>query len=234
MITVVLLVFVAFAAPPNVAAIDLPPAPHGPFVFGPGDRLEIRVHRHQDLDGPITVAPDGTITVPLVGRVVVGGKSYEAVVSSIETGLREYYTDASVAVNVVEINNRKVFVVGEVKTPSVLQITGEMRALEALVQSGGINPDARTSNVLLVRGGLDKPVLATIDVDALMRGDTAQNVALRPDDILVVPAKTIVNVERFFRRIQGILSPFVSASQIYRNVALTRANQPIIEDQTPQ
>ncbi len=221
------------APPPNVADLHLPPAPRGPFVFGPGDKLELRVHRHADLDGPLLVAPDGTVTVPLVGRVVVGGHSYDAVVADIERSLRDYYTDAAVAVNVLEVNNRKVFVVGEVKSPSVLQITGEMRVLEALVEVGGIHPDARTHNVLLVRGGLGEPVLATINVDALLTGDLAQNVALQPDDIVVVPAKTIVNVERFFRRVQGILAPFVSATQAWRNVSIATPNQPIIDDTNP-
>ena len=37
-------------------------------------------------------------------------------------------------------------------------------------------------------------------------------------DIVLVPTKTIVNVERFFRRIQGMLAPFLSGSAISRTV----------------
>jgi hypothetical protein len=50
-------------------------------------------------------------------------------------------------------------------------------------------------------------------------------------DIVVVPTRTIVNVERFFRRVQGILAPFVSVTQGYRNMALTGTS--IIEDTAP-
>lgn len=209
---------------PNVADVKLPALEEQAFRFGSGDRLQVQVYRHEDLNSDLIVAPDGTITLPLLGRLQVAGKSYEELVATIEEGLRKYYTDAAVAVNVLEVTNRKVFVVGEVGSPAVLQLTGTMHVLEALVRTGGINPDARTSNLLLVRGDPGSPAeLFTIDARAMLAGDLRQNVALQPGDILVVPTKTIVNAERFFRRVQGILAPFVSASQAYRNVSIPGA-----------
>ncbi len=215
--------------PPNVADVDLPTVSNNDFQFGAGDRLGIKVYKHPDLDGELTVAPDGTITLPLVGRVAIADHTYNDVVTTIETGLRAYYSDASVAVNVVEVTNRKVYIVGEVAQPMVMQITGHLPMIEALTRSGGINPDARTNNILLIRGGLDTPALYTVDVERMLMGEEAQNVALQPGDIVVVPTKTIVNVERFFRHVQGILAPFVSASQLYRN-ANVGSPQPVIED----
>ena len=217
--TLLLLPLIARAErPPNVDEIQLPDAGVGAFTFGPGDRLSLKVFKHGDLDAELTVAPDGTVTLPLLGRVQVAGRTYSELVSDLEGELKEYYTDASVAVNVVEVNNQKVFVIGEVGAPSVLQITGEMSVMEAVVLCGGVNQDARTKNLLLIRGELDTPELYTVDLADLMRGDLSQNVSLRRGDIIVVPTKTIANAERFFRRIQGILGPFVSGSQIYRNV----------------
>lgn len=207
------------------------PSTAAEFRFGPGDRLGITVFKHPDLNGEFTVAPDGTITFPLVGRLQVAGRSFTELVTEIEAAVREYYTDAAVAVNVVEVSNQKVFIVGEVSNPSVLQITGEMTVLEALTRTGGINPNARTDNILLVRGGAESADLYLIDVDGLLAGDLSQNVQLQKMDIVVVPATTIVNVERFFRHVQGILSPFVSASQVYRNMNIS-GGTPIIDDST--
>ena len=76
-----------------------------------------------------------------------------------------------------------------------------------------------TDNVLLIRGGIAEPKLYTVNVAALYgTGDFSQNVFLQAGDIVVVPAKTITNVERFFKRISSILSPAVSGSAIYRNI----------------
>jgi polysaccharide biosynthesis/export protein len=235
-VTLVLALWLAAAeareTPPNVADVDLPEQTDVEFRLGPGDRIGIKVYKHPDLDGEIVVAPDGSITMPLVGRLEVAEHTYAEVVAAIEASLRTFYTDVSVAVNVIEVTNRKVYVVGEVAQPMVLQVTGQLPMIEALTRSGGINPEARTNNLLLIRGGLEAPALYTVDVDRMLMGDASQNVALQPGDIVVVPTKTIVNVERFFRHVQGILAPFVSASQVYRN-ANVGSPQPVIEDTTP-
>ena len=188
------------------------------FIFGPGDRISIKVWRHEEMDMQVTVAPDGGITYPLVGRIQVAGLSYPALVAALEQGLSTYYTDVSVAVNVEEVSNQKVFVLGEVRSPAVLQVENDLSILEALTRTGGIAPDARTDNVLLIRGGLQQPELYTVDVKAIYaEGDLSQLVYLQRGDIVVVPTKTIANVETFFRRIQGVLAPFVGGSAIYRN-----------------
>jgi polysaccharide export outer membrane protein len=208
---------------PNVSesadvSVLRPPAPDA-FVFGPGDILEVKVWRQQDMDMIITIAPDGAISYPLLGRVMVAGLSYPELVSTLEEGLSNYYTEPSVAVNIVELNSQKIFVLGEVQTPSVLQIENDMSILEALTRTGGINPDARTDNVLLIRGGLETPELYRVDVAGIYgRGDFTQMVYLERGDIVMVPTKTIVNVDRYFRHIQGALSPIVGGTVIYRNV----------------
>lgn len=209
------------ARPPNVAESDvslrLPPAER--FTFGPGDTLKIWVWRHDDLTVDVIIAPDGYIAYPLVGRIQAAGLTYEELSKALQDKIDDYYVDAQVSVNITSVTNQKVFVLGEVNSPGVLQITSELSLLEALVRTGGINQDARTKNVLVVRGGLENPKLFTVDVDALTgRGDMSQMVYLQKGDIVVVPTKTITNVERFFRHVQAILAPAVGASAIYRNV----------------
>jgi polysaccharide export outer membrane protein len=206
--------------PVNVAEagmeLQLPPAKA--FTFGPGDVMRIWVWRHEDLTIDVTIAPDGAIAYPLVGRIVVAGLTYEELMSQLQAKVAEYYVDAQVQVNVLSVTNQKVMVLGEVSLPQVIQITNDLSILEALVRSGGIKPEARTSNVLLIRGGLAKPELYTVNVEAIYgRGDLSQMVYLQRGDIVVVPTRTITNVERFFKSVQTILAPAVGASAVYRN-----------------
>ena len=210
------------ARAPNVSeSSDLPvlrPPAAEDFVLGPGDVIDIKVWRQEDMDMKVTIAPDGAITYPLLGRLDVAGLSYPELVATIEEGLRGFYTDPSVAVNVVEVSNQKVFVLGEVRSPAVLQVQNDLSILEALTRTGGIHPDANTKNVLLIRGSLAEPELYTINVDAIYRkGDFSQMVYLQRGDIVMVPTRTITNVERYFQRIQGVLGPFVGGTVIYRN-----------------
>lgn len=214
--------------PPNIAETDVElVAPTADFTFGPGDTLSILVWRHDDLTMDVTVAPDGAISYPLVGRLQVAGMTYDQVVATLTQAISQYYNDAQVAVNVKTIASQKVFVFGEVASPQVLQLTQQMSMLEALVRTGGINSDARTSNVLLIRGGMDAPKLYAVNIDAIYgKGDFSQMVYLQRDDIVVVPAKTITNVERFFRHVSAIIAPAVSGSAVYRNVVSGGAQVP--------
>lgn len=206
-------------APVSEASGSLSALP-GPeaFQLGPGDRISIRVWRQDDLSLDVIVGPDGTITYPLIGRITVAGLTYPQLTEKLTAAVSTYYTNPQVTVNILEVQAQKVFVVGEVNTPAVLQLGAPMTVVEALTRAGGINQYARTDNVLLVRGGIDQPELYTVDVDAVLHeGDLAQNVYLKGGDIVVVPTKTITNAARFFRDVQTVLAPFVAGSAIYRN-----------------
>jgi len=190
------------------------------FQLGPGDKVAIRVWRHDDLDMDVTIAPDGSITYPLVGRITVSGMTYPQLVEKLGAAISEYYTDPQVSVNILELKNQKVFVIGEVMSPSVLQLSGEMSILEALTLTGGINQFSRTNNILLIRGGMENPSLYTVDVKSIYaKAQLDQMVSLQRGDIVVVPTRTITNVSRYFKEVQGTLSPFVAGTAIYRNAS---------------
>lgn len=206
--------------PPNVAEtdIELRMPPEEAFTFGPGDAIAIWVWRHEDLTVEVTIAPDGYISYPIVGRVQVAGLTYEELVRTLQLAVNEYYVDAKVSVNITRLESHKVMIIGEVMSPQVLQISNELSLIEAVSRAGGINPDARTRNILVIRGGMENPQLFTVDVDALIRrGDMTQMVYLRAGDIVYIPTQTITNVERFFRKLQAVMAPAVGGSAIYRN-----------------
>ncbi len=221
-----LLVLLAFGAPTalareraevqNVSEAALP----GPedFQLGPGDRISVRVWRQEDLTMDLVIAPDGSITYPLIGRVEVAGLTYTQLSEKLTAAVSTYYANPQVTVNILEVQSQKVFVVGEVTAPSVLELTHPLTVMEAITLAGGINSYARTRNVLLVRGGLEEPELYTVDVHAILsEGKMDQNVVLQRGDILFVPTRTITNAARFFKDVQTVLAPFVAGSAIYRN-----------------
>ena len=188
------------------------------FQVGPGDKISIQVWRHDDLNMDVTIAPDGTISFPLVGTLKVAGMTYGQIRDALTSAITTYYTEPQVSVNIIELHSQKVLVLGEVTTPAVLQLNNQMSILEALTQVGGINQYSRTSNVLLVRGGMDQPQLYTVNVDSIFtQGRMDQMVYLQQGDIVVVPTRTITNASRFFREVSSVLAPFVAGAAIYRN-----------------
>lgn len=224
---VVLLVLVSFALGnaqakggrvevPNVSEAAVP----GPeaFQLGPGDRISVRVWRQDDLTTDLIIAPDGTINFPLVGQLQVAGMTYPQLTAKLTEAIATYYANPQVAVNILEVHSQKVFVVGEVSQPAVIELTRPITVMDAITETGGINSFAQTRNVLLIRGGMDEPELYTVDVHAILsEGRLDQNVLLQRGDILYVPTRTITNAARFFRDVQTVLAPFLAGSAIYRN-----------------
>jgi polysaccharide biosynthesis/export protein len=56
------------------------------------------------LNREVEVQPDGTITLPLVGRVLVAGRSLEAVNADLEQRFKEYYKNPEITVSPVVTN----------------------------------------------------------------------------------------------------------------------------------
>lgn len=219
LLVVLALSWSAAAERPEIQDVSQAQVP-GPeaFQLGPGDRVAIRVWRQDDLTMDVTIAPDGTITYPLVGTLQVAGLTYPELTARLSEAIATYYANPQVSVNILEVQNQKVFVVGEVTTPAVFQLTHPMTVMEAITAAGGINSYARTRNVLLVRGGIEEPKLYTVDVHAILtQGRMDQDVYLQRGDILYVPTRTITNAARFFRDVQAVLAPFVAGSAVYRN-----------------
>ena len=48
------------------------------YVLGPNDVLQLKVYQEEDLDAPrLRIALDGTVTLPLLGKLKLGGKTVE-------------------------------------------------------------------------------------------------------------------------------------------------------------
>ena len=158
-----------------------------PFTLGPGDLLYVSVYGNPDASPPpsgVRVAPDGTLTLPLVGTVEVEGKSAEELSGVIEAGLTRYLREPSVSVAVMDYASRRYFVFGEVKDPGPKVMDRPVSALEALAMGGGFKPGANRETVVIMRRH------GTSDVEVIpFNGETPGPdglVQLHPDDFVFI------------------------------------------------
>lgn len=97
------------------------------------------------------VDEQGFITFPVLGKINVAGLQHDSVESIIQTRLisGEYVIDPVVTVSPM---NFRVSVVGEVRIPKELHITGErLTIFEALAMCGDITDSGRRDNVVVMR-----------------------------------------------------------------------------------
>jgi polysaccharide export outer membrane protein len=157
------------------------------YVLGVEDKLNISVWKEPDLVRSLSIRPDGKITFPLVGDIQAAGRTPKQLTDELAKSLERYIKEPVVTVAVEEINNFRVFVLGEVATQGVLTLRRRTRLLEAIALAGGLSQFADKSNVVLMRIEGTKEVRTRIDYRKVVSGDRPElNVSLKPGDIIVV------------------------------------------------
>jgi polysaccharide biosynthesis/export protein len=175
----------AMAAEPIV-----PPAVSPDYRIGPGDTLKVSVFQNDELTATLPVRPDGKISTPLVEDMVAVGKTPSQLARDIEKSLSDYIKapKVSVVVTIALSVYSQVKVIGQVKTPQSLPYRDGMTVLDAVLAVGGLGQFAAGNRARLVRTENGKQTEIKVKLDALLNsGDMTQNLALKPNDVLVVP-----------------------------------------------
>jgi polysaccharide export outer membrane protein len=169
------------------------------YVIGPQDVLAIQVFDQADLGGKYTVEADGTFSFPLIGRVTAGGLTLRKFETELRKKLADgYFRNPQVTVAVEQYRSQRIFVMGEVRAPGPVPLTGGMTLIEALARAGSTLPSA-SGEVAIVRApaqGAKGPMLPDPDKAAdivrasirdLEGGSMKQNVELHDGDTIFVP-----------------------------------------------
>jgi len=88
------------------------PAADEEYRLGKGDEITIDFVGRPDLAAKLVVGPDGRITLPLAGDVMLAGQTREDAAKAIDTALAPYYTNLQAQVTVTKYTANKVLVLG--------------------------------------------------------------------------------------------------------------------------
>ena len=129
------------------------------------------------------VASDGTIDLPMVGKVSVRGKSTEDINVVIKTALEKTLKNIFVSTRLL---NFRVSILGDVARPGNYTINNErVSILEALSLAGDANISARRNDVLLIREREGKKQYFTINLND-SRILSSPNYYLANNDVIYV------------------------------------------------
>lgn len=122
------------------------------YKLGTGDRVKVMVYGQEDLTTEAEVAGDGTITMPLVGRVEIRGISAQEAGDLIGRQLeqRGYLKRAHVNLLIEQYRSNTVSMLGQVNHPGRIALEGPTSLTEALALAGGIN-DTGSERIILVK-----------------------------------------------------------------------------------
>jgi polysaccharide export outer membrane protein len=165
-----------------------PPA-NEEYRIGKGDEITVDFAGRPDLTAKLVVGPDGRITLPLAGDVMLSGLTRVEAANAIDTALSTYYTNLAAQVTVTKYTANKVLVLGAVEKPGVVTFDGTPTLLEALSRGGletGPNKAAQIPERCAIYRGHDEVVWVDLKtmIDA---GNSMADLRLRRDDVIYVP-----------------------------------------------
>jgi polysaccharide export outer membrane protein len=174
----------------------------------PGDILRIEVIEDASLNRTVLVRPDGRITLPLAGSLNAGGRSVEAVQSSLAILLApNFATTPNVFVSIDRLGERPldtltgeapeptidIYVLGEVARPGKLALSTDTTVLQLFAQMGGFTNFAAKKRIQLrrtLKSGEEK--IYTLNYNAIESGASRNGmVALADGDMIVVPQRRL-------------------------------------------
>ncbi|RKZ34835.1 hypothetical protein DRQ33_01300 [bacterium] len=168
---------------PDVQTAQLPVS--GKYVLGSGDQLVLNVWGGLNAQYELTVDREGSVYIPQVGNIAVGGLTLDSAESTIKKALSANFSDFSANLTLSQVKSVRVFVVGQVKYPGVYDLPGISRLMNALVVAGGPNSVGSYRNIIVYRG-MGK--ITTFDIYEFINGEQASgNLQLATGDIVIVP-----------------------------------------------
>jgi polysaccharide export outer membrane protein len=160
----------------------------GPYQFGEGDVLAVRVWKNEELSVQVPVRPDGMISVPLLDDVKAAGMTADQLKEEIATKLGEFISNPNVTVILLE-SAKRVYVQGEVQRPGPVSLATQLSVVDAISTSGGFTPFADQADIRVIRRNPEGQELEFgFDYKAYVRGRApGTNIVLQPGDLVVVP-----------------------------------------------
>jgi polysaccharide biosynthesis/export protein len=167
--------------------------------IGPGDRLTFRVIEDQDDPRSLTVTDSGDLEVPYYGLVHAAGKTSLQLARDVKALLeKQLYYKATVIIALELVNKTrvtgKVYVTGQVRNRGGYDIPGgeQFTVTKAILSAGGFSDFSDKKNVRLIRKTPAGKTTYTINVvEIWQKGELEKDMAVQPDDLIVVPARLI-------------------------------------------
>jgi polysaccharide export outer membrane protein len=196
------------------AQTSLPTAPaplqRPAYVLDVDDQITVQVQDLDEIKGdrPIRIDMQGNVRLPIVGRLHVAGLTVEEVEAELTKRLGSVLKEPEVTVLVAEFRSHPVSVLGWVKNPGVVQLTGKKNLSEVLSMAGGANPDAGNTIVITRKkeaGPLPLPdahpdpsglyFIGEVNLKSLMEASNPRdNIAIESGDVITVPKGQLIYV----------------------------------------
>ena len=154
------------------------------YIIGPEDILRVNVWENPNVSGPVTVRPDGMITLPLINDLKAGGITPKQLRDMVTKAYEEFIVKPEVMISVMAVNSKFYFISGEVNRPGQYPLVTAKTVLQALTIAGGVREFANKKNIVIMRG----PKRFKFNYNDVIKGkNRQQDIYLESGDMINVP-----------------------------------------------
>jgi polysaccharide export outer membrane protein len=204
---VVLLLAVSGA--PAAQAPTVPFSGGDEYILGPEDQIKLWALGMEEIsDKPLQINPGGYLDLPVLGRIKAAGLTVDQLRSELLERLSVEVREPSVSIDILEFGSQPVSIMGAVTQPGVHQLRGRRTLAEVLSLAGGLRADAGPRIKISRRMEWGKIPLPTATADAksefsvaeinlkdfLAVRNPAENILIRPHDVITVPSAEMIYV----------------------------------------
>ena len=163
--------------------------------------------------GDFTVGIDGYVQLPFIGNVKMEGLTLDEAKAVLMESLTQYLRIPDLSLLITSYGPRKVYVMGEVAHPGLVNLSiDNMNAYAALASAGGWTSHGRSTRTQIIRVIDGTMYYRRLDMKKyIKKHDLTQNVMVEDGDIIYVPSSN------GFKFNEDIL-PYVSVYALYKNL----------------
>lgn len=163
------------------------------YRIGKEDVLTITFWQAPELNTRVQVDRRGYITVPVIGSIKVEGMTTTELSKRIVDEISIFNKDITQATVTVEVpESRKIYVLGSVLSPGKHTFQFIPDIWQAILEAGGISPEADLTNVQIIRGEMARKKGISNEVvdlrQALNLGRIESLPRLYPGDTIFIPS----------------------------------------------
>jgi len=179
---------------------NIPASPN--YVLGINDVLELNVWGVQQFSYSGKISNRGIITVPNIGEIFVSGLTLETAETKIKTAVSRIYatvgSGSRFSLNVSSFRTITITIIGA-RQPGNYKVSSMSSVFNALHVAGGPSEIGSYRNIEVIRN--DK-VIRVVDLyKFLSRGDQSDNISLKDNDVIRIPAyKARISLEGEVKR----------------------------------
>ncbi len=160
--------------------------PVGPdYIIGPDDRFTINLWGKAEDAYLRTVSRDGTITLPRLGTLDVGGLTFSELKSFLLQKFKEYYPDFEMSITMDALRTVEVYIIGELDTPGTYSLNALSTVISALFTSGGPNKSGSLRDIKVFYNG---ELVKSIDLyEFFIKGTKGNDIRLQQGYTIFIP-----------------------------------------------